>query len=554
MKQQIQEKENINTIAKKVENSSQMIENILQKIYEEKNAALMHEKNLLESKEKNLAEREQILQKEEKSQLEEKEKFLKVQSLYDEEKKKIQQDKTNFEMEIKMKYDQLSYELKREAEFLRMEYENKLKILEETIRKSESEKKSFEKFKEESIKEIHLMKTNFDEKRLKYLEEETEIKTRLKFLQEKENFISQKISEFERTKSSMEEKERKVERDRRELMIAAKRLEEGIKNLDEKGKTLEIEKHEVLKVFQQCENEKNLLNLEKVKIEQAKQELKYRINSIQSMSYKFHKNQEILQNSSTPFMINNNNSFNSSVINLQPVTEFNFSAEEYFKNLQMKLNQKCQSQSQPQSQYQLQFNSHNQLNKTRTQNFDQNPNSLIFNMNSNILNEDSNLKTHFMRDDIENLRKIRNDLEDSYYSKNFNTVNNFDTFGLKDENEKAYVNKTFSQTQNNFMRTNNSNNNNCNQPGNIKHNGINHNHNQTQSQITNLSRTNENLKFCDIQKIDELSDFDEVESNRIEYEKNKPNNKNINNPYNNKCIKSKKIFHINMYIDIIYDI
>lgn len=73
---------------------------------------------------------------------------------------------------------------------------------------------------------------------------------------------------------------KRTERDRRDLMTAAKRIEEDIRIIDEKNRIFEAEKEEIVKRYNEVENEKTLINSEKLKIEQARTELRLRLQSV----------------------------------------------------------------------------------------------------------------------------------------------------------------------------------------------------------------------------------------------------------------------------------
>lgn len=352
LKKQLEKQTEMNKIANKVENSSQQIEDILHKFYREKEIMLENERNYILTREKNLLEKEEKIKESLNSLETEKEKINQLRKDFEirelEKKKEIQEEKNRIEKEItklqelqnslktieynsKEKYDREKYEmfhkqneLKKEHDEIKRDFNQRLRELENEKKILEEEKKFFEKYKEESIKSSEIKKFSFEERKNKYYEEEKEIKSRIKILQEKEYFLKEKFEEFERIRTDIYDEGKKLEKDRTELINAARRIEEGINQLDENKRLFEHEKSDFLRKFHECENEKAHLQKEKIKIEQIKAELNLRIQSIDLMRMQYVTSNLSSENNYGIVSNTNNELKNASLVNFnKTLTKFN---------------------------------------------------------------------------------------------------------------------------------------------------------------------------------------------------------------------------------------
>ena len=204
----------------------------------------------------------------------------------------LQSSLKEMEYNAKEKYERERLELVRsnnermsEMDSLKMDYRNKLTELDYEKRILQDEKSFFEKFKDESLKNIEIKQLNLEDKKKSYYIEEKEMKKRIKILQEKEYFLKDKYEEYGKYKKEIIELKKAVDVDKKSLLSAAKRLEHDVKIVEVKNHTLEKEKEIIIRKFQEYESERSALNNERIRIEQMKSELKLRMQSIDVSNY-----------------------------------------------------------------------------------------------------------------------------------------------------------------------------------------------------------------------------------------------------------------------------
>ena len=311
LNKQLQQQIEVNKLANKVENSSNQINELMEKITKEKSD--QNESNRLYRE--SLVAFEERLKRMEEDLKEEKTLFTKSKMDYEKElseKKKVNAEETSRikkeiarleQMQDKFKLEQYESkekferekidlvskhdEMKLELETLKANYQSKLNEVEYQKKILEEEKKYFDKYKEESLKNIEIKKIDLQNLQTKYYAEETEIKGRIKVLQEKEFYLNDKFDEFEKTKQTILEEKQKIEKGNKDLMIAARRLDESIRAVDEKNNRLEKEKEELMKQYNEIETEKMNINNEKLKIAQEKSDIRLRLQSIDMMRMKY---------------------------------------------------------------------------------------------------------------------------------------------------------------------------------------------------------------------------------------------------------------------------
>jgi hypothetical protein len=180
IKAQLDKQIELNKSLSKLELSSKQLEDIVQKIQQEKDKSMVNEKSNIENKEKFLKDWEDRLSDLDKNLIREKEMIMKMRSDFEmrelEKKKDTQEEKSRIEKEIirmqelqnslkvleynaKEKYErdrleiiQKQNEMKNETDSLKSEYNNKLNEMEYQKKLFVEEKTYFEKYREEANK------------------------------------------------------------------------------------------------------------------------------------------------------------------------------------------------------------------------------------------------------------------------------------------------------------------------------------------------------------------------------------------------------------------
>ena len=147
------------------------------------------------------------------------------------------------------------------------------------------------------------------------------MKKRIKTLQEKEYYLKEKFEQYEAYRKDLSELKKAIELDKKGLLTAAKRLEEDVRLVEIKNSTIEKEKEIIIRKFQEYENDRSILNNERVKLEQLKSELKLRMQTVDLMRVKYVSNQTQETNDYYGFMninsnMGNTNNFNQSNPNM----------------------------------------------------------------------------------------------------------------------------------------------------------------------------------------------------------------------------------------------
>lgn len=377
-KQQIE----LNNLAKKFENSTKQIEDLAAKLEKQKdiNAKFNHD-NLLE-KERKLQQMEENLKETERSILVEKELLLNQKKELEvretQRKREMQNEKMKIEKEIirlqqlqstlksleyqsKEKYDKdsliLSYkenEMKMEMDNIQNEYNTKKTELDYQYKKLNEEKQFFEKFKEDAFKNIEVQKMKLDQKKKEMFEEEKKLKERINVLQQKEFYIAEQIDKFVKIEKQLKEKEHTLTIKENDLALAAKRIEDEILALEKREGDLQLELENLERMYQAIENEKIIVNAEKMKIEQDKTDVKLRMKTVDNLRIKYVTNIDTSSNNvinTTPDKnialdvkelnktLKEFNSNNSLKVEPLRTNQSQFNSDEYFNNLKSKLSQ-----------------------------------------------------------------------------------------------------------------------------------------------------------------------------------------------------------------------
>ena len=218
LKRQINQNLNFDKLANKMETSSKQIDNIIGKFNEEnqeksklyqnvsvaKDAFLSEYESKLKYLESELAKERDRLAKLSKDQeislLERKREIQEERNRMDKENLRLQELQSaikSLEFQSIQKYEseKLSLsnkemEFKHEIDNIKNEFKHKLSELEHQKKIFYDEKIFFEKYKDEIMRNVETRKKELELKREKFIEEEREIKSRIKVLQEKEYYIN----------------------------------------------------------------------------------------------------------------------------------------------------------------------------------------------------------------------------------------------------------------------------------------------------------------------------------------------------------------------------
>ena len=274
----------LDELMKKFETSTKKIEDIAEKMNDEKEKSFIDDKSLLDNKEKSLLileeklnemEKDLILdrqnlnkKKEELSSFEiEKEKELKNERLKIDQqlytlkqlenvfnqidfKQREENDKNKMslnyeENQINMKIELFNNNLKTKIK----EYEQNKKILEE-------EKKFFENFKNDSIKNIEYQRVNLEQKKRELTDSKIKLKEKVKLIQDKDMYLNQLLEFNENYKMQLFERENKIQIDDNDIKIAAQRINNEIENLRDNEQYITLEKERIMMMYQNLDNKK----------------------------------------------------------------------------------------------------------------------------------------------------------------------------------------------------------------------------------------------------------------------------------------------------------
>lgn len=383
VKKQTKQQNELNILTKKFEASSKQIEELAAKLDKAKDQTLLSNQDALIEKEIKLQSMEERLKETERSILVEKELLLKEKQEMElketQRKKEIQNEKMKIEKEIirlqqlqntlksleyqsKEKHDKdslaLSYkenEMKMEIDNLMNSYNTKKSELDYNIKMFEQEKKFFEKFKEDAFKNIEIQKVNLEERKKKLVQDEEKFKEKLNVLHQKEFYVTEHVDYFNKMDSQFKQKQIELTEKENDLALAAKRIEDEINALERRETELQIERENIERIYQEIENEKIIINSEKMKIEQDKADIKLRLQTVDNLRIKYVNTN---MNNTSNGIVNTDktviqeavelnktlkefNRANTSYNNSEPVrlNQSTFNSDDYFNTLKNKLNQ-----------------------------------------------------------------------------------------------------------------------------------------------------------------------------------------------------------------------
>ena len=154
-------------------------------------------------------------------------------------------------------------------------------------------------------------------------------------------------SQFKQKQIELSEKEN-------DLALAAKRIEDEINALERRETELQLERENIERLYQEIENEKIIINSEKMKIEQDKTDMKLRLQTVDNLRIKYvntnmNNSNGIVNTDKTVIeeavelnkTLKQFNKANTSFISTEPVrlNQSTFNSDDYFNTLKNKLNQ-----------------------------------------------------------------------------------------------------------------------------------------------------------------------------------------------------------------------
>jgi hypothetical protein len=425
LRKQLQQQLEFNKLANKVETSSNKIEDILLKFNLERDKCFDSEKYSQDTREKFLNDYEEKLKENEKQLHVERENIHKLRQEFElrhlEKKRENQEERVRLEKEIlrlqelqnslknmefhsKEKYEREKLELshkqsewKIEIETIKNNYYQKLSDLEYKERMMTEDKSYFEKYKDEVYKNIEVKLSNFEERREKFLEEEKQIKGRVKVLQQKEFYIKEKFDEIEKMKEDCVEKYKSIEKDKKDLVKIGMKLEHENKIIKQKEQALLRKEEEFGRRFHDFDYQRADLNSEKLIIEQSKAELRLRMEAADMLRIKYVNGNNLYENQ---IPIHSHNNFFRSTQTKDEINQpqfrsmsnsfvkKSFNADEYFETLKNRLNDRdslsgIQKGSGFRNSYIDQEREFIKLKSTQQSNVQQTPAKEVVNNNSN---------------------------------------------------------------------------------------------------------------------------------------------------------------------------
>ena len=333
IKKQIEQQNEFFKLAQKVENSSKQINDIVNKLSNEKfqqNKENQNIKSDLEKLEENLKLMEENLKNDRARLLKEKEAFEKEQTermeFNNKENSRIQSEikiledliQKMKENEIKEKEkfqrdnidnQKINNDLESELNNLKSIFQNEEKEIEYQKKLLNEDKKHFESEKNDKIKNLDAQKLEWENRRERYLNDDIELKGREKAYNDKIMFLNDQFDLFRRQKFDINEELEKVNRDENDILSASKNFDKIIQSHDEKERELRILNEEIIREKNQLENEKMLINLEITKLNEQKNQLKEKISNLNNIKYQY-ATQAILSNNLNNNLYPKNNDYN----------------------------------------------------------------------------------------------------------------------------------------------------------------------------------------------------------------------------------------------------
>ncbi len=282
----------LDELMKKFETSTKKIEDIAEKLNDEKEKSIIDDKSLLDNKEKSLLimeeklnemEKDLILdrqnlnkKKEELSSFEiEKEKELKNERLKIDQQlytlKQLEnvlnqidfkQREENDKNKMSLNYEENQINMK--IQLFNNNLQSKIKEYEQNKKLLEEEKKFFENYKNDSIKNIEYQRVNLEQKKRELTDSMIKLKEKIKLIQDKEMYLNQLLEFNENYKLQLYERENKITINDNDIKIAAQRINNEIQNLRDNEQYITLEKERIMMMYQNLDNQK-ILEIMKLK-------------------------------------------------------------------------------------------------------------------------------------------------------------------------------------------------------------------------------------------------------------------------------------------------
>ena len=282
----------LDDLMKKFETSTKKIEDIAEKMNEEKEKSFIDDKYSLDNKEKSLLKLEEQLnemekdlildrqnlnkKKEELSSFEiEKEKELKNERLKIDQQlytlKQLEnvlnqidfkQREENDKNKMSLNYEENQINMK--IQLFNNNLQSKIKEYEQNKKLLEEEKKFFENYKNDSIKNIEYQRVNLEQKKRELTDSMIKLKEKIKLIQDKEMYLNQLLEFNENYKLQLYERENKITINDNDIKIAAQRINNEIQNLRDNEQYITLEKERIMMMYQNLDNQK-ILEIMKLK-------------------------------------------------------------------------------------------------------------------------------------------------------------------------------------------------------------------------------------------------------------------------------------------------
>ena len=282
----------LDDLMKKFETSTKKIEDIAEKMNEEKEKSFIDDKYSLDNKEKSLLKLEEQLnemekdlildrqnlnkKKEELSHFEiEKEKELKNERLKIDQQlytlKQLEnvlnqidfkQREENDKNKMSLNYEENQINMK--IQLFNNNLQSKIKEYEQNKKLLEEEKKFFENYKNDSIKNIEYQRVNLEQKKRELTDSMIKLKEKIKLIQDKEMYLNQLLEFNENYKLQLYERENKITINDNDIKIAAQRINNEIQNLRDNEQYITLEKERIMMMYQNLDNQK-ILEIMKLK-------------------------------------------------------------------------------------------------------------------------------------------------------------------------------------------------------------------------------------------------------------------------------------------------
>ena len=282
----------LDDLMKKFETSTKKIEDIAEKMNEEKEKSFIDDKYSLDNKEKSLLKLEEQLNEMEKDLILDRQNLNKkkeeLSSFEIEKEKELKNERLKIDQQLytlkqlENVFNQIDFKQREESDKNKMSlnYEenhinmkiqlfnnnlqSKIKEYEQNKKLLEEEKKFFENYKNDSIKNIEYQRVNLEQKKRELTDSMIKLKEKIKLIQDKEMYLNQLLEFNENYKLQLYERENKITINDNDIKIAAQRINNEIQNLRDNEQYITLEKERIMMMYQNLDNQK-ILEIMKLK-------------------------------------------------------------------------------------------------------------------------------------------------------------------------------------------------------------------------------------------------------------------------------------------------